>query len=218
MSAIHASSEATDLWTKRITRWLTHFLYGFSAHWLFVANIAIGLYFCLPLLAPVLMATGHERAAGLIYHLFQPLCHQLPERSYFLFGGRMVYSYDDLARLLGGVVPARYIGTASLGFKVAICERDVAIYAAMLFWGVLFAFLRNHLKPLPVKAFVLLCVPMAVDGLGQLAGLWSSTWLSRSVTGSLFGVACIWLTYPYLERGMREVHQEMGQTIKTWGK
>jgi uncharacterized membrane protein len=218
MSAVRESSETADLWTKRITRWLTRFLYGFSAHWLLMANLAIGTYVGLPLLAPVLMDTGHVRAASLIYGVFRPLCHQLPERSYFLFGERVVYSFDDLARLLGGVVPPRYIGAATLGFKVAVCERDVAIYAAMLFSGLLFVFMRNRLKPLPVKAFVLLCAPMAVDGVGQLVSLWSSTWQSRSVTGMLFGVACIWLTYPYLERGMREVRHDMGQTIKTWSK
>jgi len=200
-----------DLWTARITRWLSRFLHGLSRHWLLLANLAMGLYAGLPFLAPVLLNAGHERAGNLIHLFFRPLCHQLPERSFFLFGQQWVYSLLELQERTGpDLVPLRYVGAPGLGFKVAVCERCTATYGFMLVFGLAFAGLRKRLKPLSLKAFALLIAPMAVDGFGQLFGLWSSTWLTRVITGGLFALATIWLTFPYLERGMAEIRQNTG--------
>jgi len=205
-----------EIWSQRIPYVLTHFIHWFSAHWLLLANVVLFLYVGLPFLAPVLMYTGHERLARAIYLLFRPLCHQLPERSFFLFGPRWVYSYAQLSHALGGNVPRRFIGNQALGFKVAICERDVVIYGTMFLGGLFFSFVRRRLAPLRLKAFVGLIIPMAIDGTGQLLGLWTSTWWSRILTGSLFGLACIWLAYPYLETGMREIHIQASKTLREW--
>jgi len=216
MGVTKPHSGVADLRVRQITYGLTLFIHWVSVHWLLLANLALGLYGIVPFLAPVLMATGHGRAAGLIYLIASPFCHQLPERSFFLFGQRWVYSYEQLGQLLGGSVPLRYNGAQGIGFKVAVCQRDVAIYLAMFVAGLAFVWLRRRLKPLAIKKFVALCVPMAVDGLGQLFGLWTSTWWSRLFTGGLFGLACVWLAYPYLERGMSEVHQETSMTLNGW--
>ena len=86
------------------------------------------------------------------------------------------YSYDQLSRLLGGsAVPQRWIGQAGIGFKDAVCERDVAIYGFALLAGLVFGLVRRRLKPLSLRAFGLLILPMAIDGVGQLVGLWTST-------------------------------------------
>jgi uncharacterized membrane protein len=208
-------AEAMDLWTRRITRWVTGFARWFSDHWLSLFDLAMALWAGLPFLAPVLAHSAHPRAAQLLYWLFQPLCHQMPERSFFLFGGRWTYSYEQLSQLLGGVaVPQRWIGQAGIGFKAAVCERDVAVYGFALLAGLVFALVRRRLKPLPLKAFGLLILPMAIDGLGQLVGLWTSTWLSRIITGALFGVSCVWLAFPYVERGMVEVRRETDKALQ----
>jgi hypothetical protein len=47
-----------------------------------------------------------------------------------------------------------------------------------------------------------------VDGLGQLFGLWTSSWISRVVTGTLFAAAVTGFAYPYLEQGMREMRDD----------
>jgi uncharacterized membrane protein len=212
---IHIDAERRDLWTRRITRWLTYLMRWISGHWLLAANIILGAYAGVPFLAPLLAHTGHTRAADLIHLMFRPLCHQLPERSFFLFGQQWVYSFEELSALLGAV-PTRYAGNPVLGFKVAVCQRDVAIYGMMFVAGLLFGLLRRKLKPLSLKAFGLMILPMAIDGLGQLFGLWTSTWGSRLATGALFGLGCVWLAYPHLDRGMSEVHEEMNATIKGW--
>ncbi|MFH1086542.1 MAG: DUF2085 domain-containing protein [Chloroflexota bacterium] len=205
-----------EVLSRRITYLLTHVVRCFGAHWLAVANLALVLYVGLPFLAPVLMESGHEGAARLIYTVFRPLCHQLPERSFFLLGPQSVYSHEELTVRLGGWVPSRYIGALELGFKVAVCQRCVAIYGVMLLAGLLFGLVRRHVPPLSLIGFGLLILPTAIDGGGQLVGLWTSTWWLRLLTGALFGIACVWLTYPHIERGMREVHAETGRTLREW--
>ncbi len=182
-----------------------------AKHWLFLITVVFAIEAMLPILAPVLMATSHVTAAQLIYTLYAPFCHQLPERSFFLFGPQSTYTLHELEVLVGSDVPLRYIGNPAIGFKVAACQRDTAIYLAL--WAASLAFipLRRRLRPLPIKFFILLCVPMAVDGLGQLLMLWKSTSFSRVVSGTLFGIACVWLSYPYIEAGMQDVLRTLGQ-------
>ena len=201
-------------WSVRISRVLSRFLRAVSGHWLVLVNLFMGLYIGLPILSPVLYRLGYPEAGGLIQTLLRPFCHQRPERSFFLFGERAIYSYDELAARLGQeLVPSRYVGNPEIGFKIAVCERDVAIYGTMFLVGLLFWFVRDRLRPLRAREFGLLILPMAVDGLGQLVGLWTSTWVSRVVTGALFGLAAVWLVYPYLQEGMTQVHREMVEAL-----
>lgn len=202
--------ERLDAWAQHLTRWLSCLVGWVSRHWLALANCAIAAYLLLPALAPVLMYAGHPLAARVLYTVFLPLCHQLPERSFFVFGRQPIYSYQQLSEALGqALVPARFEGNANLGFKVAMCQRDVAIWAAMLLAGLGFSVLRGRVKPLSLRGFGLMALPMAVDGFGQLFRLWTSTWWSRLGTGGAFGLACVWLAYPYLQQGMSEVHKEL---------
>jgi uncharacterized membrane protein len=205
-----------DAFARRLTVILTHLAHGFARHWLALANLALGLYIGLPLLAPVLMHEGYAGAGSLIYTVFKPLCHQMPERSFFFFGPQATYAYAELAAHLGGTVPARYIGDAAIGWKVAVCQRDVAIYGTALLAGLAFALLRKRLRPLGLKWAAALTLPMGVDGTGQLFGLWGSTWLSRVITGALFGLMLVWAAFPHLERGMREVRQDAAATLNEW--
>jgi uncharacterized membrane protein len=108
-----------------------------------------------------------------------------------------------------------FLGDDRLGYKVAFCERDVAIYGGILLGGLVFALVRRRVKPLPVLVWFLVGVlPMLVDGGSQLfAGFpllpagWGpreSTPLLRTATGMLFGIMNVWLAYPYLEQSMSE--------------
>jgi uncharacterized membrane protein len=203
----NCSETALAVWTRRITIWLTRLMHVISSHWLLVVNGLVGVFYLgLPTLAPILMLLGQERAANVIYTIFRPLCHQLPERSFFLGGSQTVYSLEELRQMLAvDAVPLRYIGNANIGFKIAVCQRDVAIYLAWVAAGSSFYWLRARLRPLSLRRFVLFALPMAIDGFGQLFRLWESTWVSRLVTGGLFGLGIVWLVYPYLERGMADV-------------
>ena len=196
-----------------------------SRHWLALFNLLVLLYVGLPFTAPVLMKLGAERPARWIYKAYSPLCHQWAFRSWFLFGPQAAYP----RALAGtGLVPLRtatgvdeydlvaareFVGNEQVGFKVALCERDVAIYGGLLLGGALFAGLRRHLRPLPIWAWVLFGVlPIALDGGSQLLGAlpflsWpirESTPLLRTLTGLAFGLTNVWLAYPYVEESMDE--------------
>jgi uncharacterized membrane protein len=183
-----------------------------ARHWLLIANIVLGIQALLPAAAPVLMVCGRPWLGQVLYTLYSPLCHQLPERSFFLFGPQLTYTLQELEHILGPNVPLRYIGDPVIGYKMAVCQRDVGTYAAMWLASLAYVPLRRRLRPLPLRVFAMLCLPIALDGFGQLLGLWDSTPWRRVATGALFGVACIWLSYPYLESGMKDVLQATTNT------
>ena len=89
-----------------------------------------------------------------------------------------------------------FLGDAAMGFKMAYCERNFAIYTTVLLAGCAFALWRSHWRPLSVRVFLWCLAPMALDGLAQLAGFHESTWKARSLTGALAGLAAVWLVYP----------------------
>jgi len=194
---------------------LDRLIFQLAKHWLLVFNIASGIYAGLPLLAPIFMACGLTSWGKAIYTLYIPACHQLPWRSFFLFGTQPTYSYQALRQALGpdGLSTLwearKFYGTPTLGYKMAYCQRDAAIYTSIFLGGLIFALLRHRLKPLPWTLFFLSILPLAVDGLGQMLGFWESTPLSRLITGGLFGFSAVWLTYPYLEEGMNDVKQTL---------
>ena len=185
---------------------------GIARHWLLLINLAVGIYLFLPLAAPVLVNTGYERPARVIYSFYSFACHQLPERSYFLFGEKPFYSIAALEAAGlppgGGLFERRtFTGNPLTGYKVAICERDIAIYGTVFLGGLLFGLVRRRIRAPSVKVYLLFLIPIALDGFTQLFGLRMSNWWLRTVTGALFGGASIWLAYPYLEEAMNAVIQ-----------
>lgn len=197
---------------NRLAGWL-------ARHWLATFNVFVLLFVGLSFLAPLLAHAGLARPAQLIYTIYAPTCHQLPERSFFVFGRQIVYHVHELEEL--GALPTgttllqrmalRFNGQAQIGYKVAICQRDIAIYGALLLNGLLFAAVRSRLRrkdgrlpKLPLWLFGLLLIPLLVDGVTQLVGLRESNWWLRLVTGGLFGSALVWLAYPYVQDAMAE--------------
>jgi uncharacterized membrane protein len=205
--ALPQARDGVDIAVRNTNRIMTIVLRWISKHWLLVVNISIGSLIVLPVLAPIFMRLGLTGIGNLIYTIFRPACHQLPQRSFFLFGLQPIYTESQLSAVIGGAVTRQYVGSPDFGYKIAVCERDVAIYGSMLLTGLLFGLYRK-LKTLPLKFFGLLVLPMLIDGFGQLFGFWSSSWQSRVITGGLFGIACIWLAYPYLQIGMQDIYNE----------
>ena len=171
-----------------------------TTHWLRLVNLAAGLFVALPFAAPVLLAAGHAEAASLIYGAYRAVCHQWAFRSYFLFGPESTYAIDALAERIGADQVFSFVGSPELGYKVAFCERDVAIYLAVLATGLAYAARRRGLRPLSPTLYLALILPIALDGFTQLFGLRESTVLLRTLTGALFGVASVWLIYPRLDQ------------------
>jgi uncharacterized membrane protein len=157
----------------------------------------------LPFLAPVFMKLGWEGPAHLIYTVYSGLCHQMAQRSFFLFGpaGFEMHNIADLPVKTAGLSLSeqmlafrRFTGSEALGWKVAWSDRMVYMYTTPLIVAIAYAFARHRrVKPLPVWAFFLLLLPMAVDGgthwLSDLSGIgqgfrYTNAWLA-SLTGNI---------------------------------
>ncbi|MCX6049898.1 MAG: DUF2085 domain-containing protein [Chloroflexi bacterium] len=201
---------------SKLARAANQLVVGIARHWLALFNLAWGTYVVLPILAPIFMHFGLFAPAHMIYTVYSFMCHQLPDHSYFLFGQSLTPLKPSLEA--GGMPLSvnlfqerQFIGNALVGYKVAICERDIAIYGSVLLFGLLFGLMRRWMKPLSIWVYILFLMPMAVDGTTQLIGLRQSDWLLRTVTGILFGAASVWLAYPYIEEAMQEVLESESQ-------
>lgn len=148
-------------------------------NWIVVFGIVFGIYTGLPFLAPVFMHLGWKGAGNAIYFIYSFLCHQLPERSYFLFGPKISYSLaelqaagQDTSNLL---TLRRFIGDSEMGWKVAWSDRMVSMFTSLWIFGLLWWPLRKRLPKLPLWGLILFLLPMAVDGgthfLSDLAGI-----------------------------------------------
>lgn len=214
---------------RRLVTVADRFIYWFARHWLAVFNVVAFAYVAVPFLPPLLMRAGLPGPAQIIYALYGPLCHQLPYRSWFLFGLQPTYTAGELGRLVGAeaLVQHGYVGDAMLGYKVALCQRDTAIYGTIFLAGLVYGLLRRRgrVRPLPLWAYILFgVIPIAFDGGIQFVtailawyaptlgiGVVESTPLRRVITGALFGLATAWLAYPLIEQ---EVGSEVLATLE----
>lgn len=213
-----------------------------SRHWLKIILVLLFLYTGLSLTAPVLMEAGYTRAANVLYTLYAPMCHQFAFRSWFFFGDQIAYpraaagsdlkpfeSYVVQDPHFEGINPYEWSadlqiasrsfrGNQQMGYKTALCERDVAIYGTMFLAGLLFAGVRRWLRPAPLWLYLILgLMPIGIDGFSQMFGYppfeyWpvrETLPQFRLLTGALFGLMNVWLAFPYLERSMKETIEVM---------
>lgn len=95
----------------------------------------------------------------MLYLLFSPVCHQIPERCFSLFG-----------------------------YPAAVCHRCSGIYIGM-FLGCFFDIRVMHRYGRARRYWILgAALPIALDFLAPHAGLWNNTALTRFATGLLFGI------------------------------
>jgi uncharacterized membrane protein len=210
------------------------FSHWFSKHYMFMLNGFVFLYLFLAVLAPIFMKVGWNRPAKVIYKVYSPLCHQLAFRSFFLFGEQPYYP-RELAGVEGMITYGQatgldendlqdarnFLGNETLGYKMALCQRDIAIYGAIFIFGLIFSLTGKKIKPLPWYLWIIIGLgPIGLDGFSQLlsqTGLGIFNWLNlrestpflRSLTGLFFGLATAWFGYPYLEESVQENRHEM---------
>jgi uncharacterized membrane protein len=109
--------------------------------------------------APFLESHGFHTPSFILYLLFSPVCHQIPGRSFSLFG-----------------------------YSLAVCHRCSGIYIGM-FLGCFLDIRVMHRYGRERRFWVLSAIaPIAIDVLAPFAGLWNNTAFSRFSTGLLFGI------------------------------
>ena len=144
------------------------------------------------LAAPLSTSMGGTLAGvgNLIYQVYQPICHQLPERSYFLSG-----------------------------FPCGVCSRCSAIYLAFLLGTLLYPFVRGLDNPLlpPRWVLIIAVLPMLVDATWIGPSLYEVTLFTRGFTGGCFGIVLPFVLLPIALQAIDELfassvrsHQQKG--------
>jgi uncharacterized membrane protein len=146
-------------------RQVMHFL---AQKWIFVFAAVFGIYVWLPFLAPLFMYTGLTLPGMIIQKIYSTQCHQLPDRSFFLFGPQITYSLQQIQaawqNTLDPSVLRQFIGNPQMGWKVAWSDRMVAMYTSTWVMGLLWWVFRRRIHPLPLWGLILFWLPMALDG------------------------------------------------------
>jgi uncharacterized membrane protein len=108
--------------------------------------------------APILAAHSFHFLPAAIYLFFSRICHQIPERSFFISG-----------------------------HPLAVCHRCSGIYFG-LFAGSLIIIHSLHRLPERRRNWIIAAIiPLFIDALLPYSGFWESTPASRIITGCLFG-------------------------------
>lgn len=146
--------------------------------WLISAILVLAIV-SLIMMAPL---TAGSHLANSIYGGFAVVCHQLPERSYFIFG-----------------------------HKLAVCSRCTGLYAGFALTLLLYPLLRplGSVDWPPPVWLVLSAVPMAIDFALTFLGIWENTHTSRLLTGALLGGVSVLYVMPGLaELSSRKTRQK----------
>ncbi len=138
--------------------------------WLLVASCSLAVVAFI-VGAPLAVANGHPLIAGTIYQTFSHLCHQLPERSFFMDG-----------------------------HPLAVCARCTGIYAGFAIAVVLYPLMRSlRQTETPQRKWLFLAAaPLAIDFFFEFSGIGHNTHSSRLLTGALLGGVAVFYIMPGL--------------------
>jgi len=144
-----------------------------SAHG--VSAAAWGLLCSLIVAAPLLSNGSSHTAGAVLYLLFSPICHQMPERSFFV-----------------------------AAFPLAVCQRCTGIYLGLFLGSLPRNPLLRRIKCRPGRWTLAASCPLAADALATAAGLWTGSSATRLLTGLLFGIIASSLLILGLDEFIRE--------------
>jgi uncharacterized membrane protein len=96
-----------------------------------------------------------------VYGCGDSLCHQRDDRSFFINGNQMPF-----------------------------CSRCTAIWLGLAIGLGFMVFFKIELNSKLLILIFIGLIPISVDGLGQLFGLWESSNIARVITGLLIGIVC----------------------------
>ena len=175
-----------DPWTPAVAPWrrnldrallsrLESLVAFLLARWALLLSAASALVVLGAYLSPALLRLGYPDAGRALFEAYSYICEQTPGHSYYLWG-----------------------------YQAAIDQRLTALYGAVALAGLTYCRLGRRAQPLGWWTYLLLILPMALDGFTQMFGWRHSTWELRTLTGALFGAATVWLLYPRLDRALAD--------------
>jgi uncharacterized membrane protein len=138
--------------------------------WVIVATLATAILTAI-IVAPLLQSTDHYTFALAIYKTFSFVCHQIPERSFHLFG-----------------------------YKFAVCSRCTGIYTGLALAALSYPLVRSlNQTETPGLIWLFLSItPLAIDWSLGYFSIWQNNQLSRFSTGALFGATAVFYILPGL--------------------
>jgi uncharacterized membrane protein len=169
-----------------------------SRNWFGIFLVIYGLWVFTPFLAPVFMQIGWTGAGRAVYFIYSFFCHQLPERSFFWFGEKVMYSLSEIQSAWqdtnNPMLLRKFIGNESMGWKVAWSDRMIWFYTSVWFFALLWHPLRRKIQPIAWWGLIILLLPIAVDGIthavNDFAGIGqgfrdTNTWLAELTNNAL---------------------------------
>jgi uncharacterized membrane protein len=140
------------------------------AMWLLAASGSLAVI-AIIIGAPLALAAGHGRLAATIYQAFSHVCHQLPERSFFVEG-----------------------------HPFAVCARCTGIYGGFAVATVLYPLIRSlRQTEAPARKWLFIAAaPLAIDFAIEFFGIGHNTHASRLFTGALLGGVAVFYVMPGL--------------------
>jgi uncharacterized membrane protein len=121
--------------------------------------------------APLAIQSGHPFWGLAIYRAFSYVCHQIPERSFFVSG-----------------------------HQFAVCARCTGLYAGFAVAVLLYPLARSLRRiETPRRQWLFLAAaPLAIDFALGFFGIWDNTHFSRFTTGALLGAVSVFYVMPGL--------------------
>jgi uncharacterized membrane protein len=138
--------------------------------------------------APLALKAGHPFWGQTIYRAFSYVCHQIPERSFFI-----------------------------VEHQFAVCARCTGLYAGFTLATLVYPLARSlrEIEAPPRKWLFMAAAPLAIDFAIGYLGIWANTHFSRFATGALLGAVSVFYVLPGLmDVSLREWHTKKGQTVQ----
>ena len=144
-------------------------------HWATMITYALGILVFAALSVPFLSYFGLDGISKQIFFVLHMVCAQIPSHSFYIFG-----------------------------HQLGMCARNFSIYASMFIGSLIFVLSKNRIPGIPWWLWILMILPMALDGTTQMFGLRESTWELRVLTGTLFGLGNVWFALPLIQKTILE--------------
>ena len=151
-------------------------------YWATLITWILGILVLAALSVPFLSYFGLNTISKPIFYALHFLCAQIPSHSFYLFG-----------------------------HQLGMCARNLSIYGSMFVGSLIFVLSKKRLPGIPWWFWVLMILPMAIDGTTQMFGLRESTWELRVITGTLFGLGNIWFVLPLIQKLLLETSSTQPQ-------
>ena len=118
---------------------------------------------------PIAKANGFTNISTPLYSFFSFMCHQMPDRSFFIDGE-----------------------------KFGVCSRCYGVYFGLFVGFVVYPLWRriDETEPISRIWLFLSLVPIGIDWSLGVFGIWANTFTSRLITGLILGVVCATFIVP----------------------